>query len=417
MTDLFLGIDLGTSGIRCAVVDADCKPVAMTRSTYPDDTADGWWLAVEAGLHALAGEIGADMARIRAVAVDGTSGTMVLVDSTLTPVTPPLMYNSSGFIDEATRIAVHAPAGHITQGQSSALGRMLRLQSFDPDNRATHMSHQADFIAAKLMGHAGNSDENNSLKTGFDLEAGTWPDWFADTGVRMGLLPQVHTVGDVMGRVDDDVAARFGLNTMVQVRAGTTDSIAAFLASGVDQVGEAVSSLGTTLAIKMLSDVRVDDPARGIYSHRLGDKWLVGGASNTGGGVLLSHFNGDELATLSSQIDPEKTSDLDYYPLSKPGERFPVNDPALPPRLTPRPDSDVQFLHGMLEGIARIEQQCYAALSDLGAPDVTVIHTAGGGAQNDVWTAIRARVSGKPIKVAPNAEAAFGVANLCAVRG
>lgn len=54
--------------------------------------------------------------------------------------------------------------------------------------------------------------------------------------------------------------------------AGTTDSIAAFVAAGVSQPGEAVTSLGSTLAVKLLSEQRVDDAAYGVYSHRLGEK-------------------------------------------------------------------------------------------------------------------------------------------------
>jgi len=59
--------------------------------------------------------------------------------------------------------------------------------------------------------------------------------------------------------------------------AGTTDSIAAFVASGAQQLGQAVSSLGSTLAIKALSSRPVQDSSRGIYSHRLSkdELWLV----------------------------------------------------------------------------------------------------------------------------------------------
>ena len=63
----------------------------------------------------------------------------------------------------------------------------------------------------------------------------------------------------------------------------------------------------------------------------------TGGASNTGGAVLKHYFTDKQLQELSQQIDPDKPSGLDYYPLTKPGERFPVNDPNLMPRLTPRP--------------------------------------------------------------------------------
>jgi sugar (pentulose or hexulose) kinase len=55
------------------------------------------------------------------------------------------------------------------------------------------------------------------------------------------------------------------------VCAGTTDSIAAFVAAGVSQPGEAVTSLGSTLAVKLLSQQRLDDAAYGVYSHKLGE--------------------------------------------------------------------------------------------------------------------------------------------------
>lgn len=93
-----------------------------------------------------------------------------------------------------------------------------------------------------------------------------------------------------------------------------------------------VTSLGSTLAVKLLSTSRIDDARYGVYSHRLDDKWLVGGASNTGGAVLRQIFTDEQLEHLSEQIDPMKTSPLDYYPLPTVGERFPVADPNMAPR-------------------------------------------------------------------------------------
>jgi D-ribulokinase len=78
----------------------------------------------------------------------------------------------------------------------------------------------------------------------------------------------------------------------------------------------------------MLSDKPVEDSSRGIYSHRLGSQWLVGGASNVGCAVLRQQeFSTDELIELSKGIDPNQDTILDYYPLTKIGERFPENDP------------------------------------------------------------------------------------------
>ena len=99
-----------------------------------------------------------------------------------------------------------------------------------------------------------------------------------------------------------DIAAKYNFPKNCVVCAGTTDSIAAFIASGASSTGEAVTSLGSTLVLKLLSRTRVDNSQYGIYSHRFGDLWLTGGASNTGGAVLKQFFSNEELENLSQEI-------------------------------------------------------------------------------------------------------------------
>ncbi|MEM1285118.1 MAG: FGGY-family carbohydrate kinase [Pseudomonadota bacterium] len=417
---LVLGIDIGTSGVRTAVLNAAGEPIAsLARASHEADAgsnANAWWQAVQQAVRdqiTLVKQAGYDPREISGLAVDGTSGSMVLADADLKPVTPALLYNTAGFIAEAQRIAAFAPDPSITRGQSSALARMLHLQALDQESKAVHLLHQADFIVAKFAGQSLGSDDNNALKTGWDPEARSWPDWLSAAGVNTALLPKVSLVGEVIGKIEPAIADQFDLSSTLGLHAGTTDSIAAFLASGANQVGDAVTSLGTTLAIKLLSDTRVDDPASGVYSHRLGDNWLAGGASNTGGGVLAHFFSTDQLKDLSRLINPKIPSELCYYPLLKPGERFPINDPHLQPRLEPRPTDDALFLHGLLESMARIEETAYARLQALGAPRPARLFTAGGGAKNDIWTAIRARRIASKFKVPHHAEAAVGVARLC----
>ena len=414
---LSLGIDLGTSGVRTAVLEAG-RPVSMARAdhlpqTGPHIDAAAWWRAVQTCVHAqmtALAERGLDPADIARIAVDGTSGSMVLTDAALEPVSPALMYNSKGFGTEAAHIAALQAGAHITKGSNSALARAMRLTA-QARSAPAHLMHQADFIAAKLMGRGGVSDFNNALKTGFDPETGRWPAWIADV-IDPALLPDVRSPGAPVAPVAPDVAAQFGLSADAVVHAGTTDSIAAFLACAPLTEGVAVTSLGSTLAIKQLSAQRIDDPAVGLYAHRLGDLWLVGGASNTGGAVLKAHFSPDDLVRLSAQIDPEVPLGLDYYPLLEAGERFPVNDPALAPKMHPRPDTDAAFLQAILEGIAAIEARCYAQITQRGAAPASLIYTAGGGAANEVWTRIRARCLGQTPQIAAHTEAAIGAARL-----
>ncbi len=240
-----------------------------------------------------------------------------------------------------------------------------------------------------------------------------WPAWFEALGVRLDLLPRVQAPGTVFAAIEPGVADELGVARTVVVVAGTTDGCAGFFATGAGEIGEAVTSLGSTLVLKLVSDRPVFAPAYGIYSHRWGERWLVGGASNTGGAVLNALFGAERLEGLSAMlVDPEMPTGLDYYPLTVPGERFPISNPALPPRLSPRPESEAVFFQGVLEGIAAIEAQGYGRLLAMGADPVRSIRTVGGGAGNAAWTRIRRRVVGVPLEEAASQEAAAGTARL-----
>ena len=168
--------------------------------------------------------------------------------------------------------------------------------------------------------------------------------------------------------------------------------------------------------LKLISDKPVFAPEFGVYSHRLGDYWLVGGASNSGGKVLAQFFSSRQMHTMTAQLNPDKATGLDYYPLPAQGERFPFADAAKQAQLTPRPDSDVLFFQGMLEGIASIEALAYQRLAELGAPALTSVRSVGGGSQNPAWTQIRQHRL-KTVMIKPvQSEAAYGSA-LLALQG
>ncbi len=417
---LILGIDIGTSGIRTAVIDASGKLISMAQQAHVQQesamiNAEMWWNSVQTCIKSQTlslQELGLNPHEISAVSVDGTSGTMLLTDANLKPVTHALMYNSKGFIREGAIIDRIAPDFHITRGSNSALARALHLIQEDSEHHARHLLHQADFISAKLTGIGGYSDYNNSLKTGYDPGTKKWPEWVSDFGMDMALLPNVVAPGTAIAPILRTVAEELNLPASAIVYAGTTDSIAAFLACADPVPGVAVTSLGSTLVVKVMSQNRIDDPNIGLYSHSLGEGWLIGGASNTGGGVLAKYFTPSEIREYSSIINPEIPSGLNYYPLVSPGERFPINDPGLQPRLTPRPKEKWKFLQGLLEGMAKIEAECYHAIKDRGGNFPQTLYTAGGGAENATWTAIREMALGQKILNAKNTEAAVGVARL-----
>jgi hypothetical protein len=415
---LFLGIDFGTSGCRARVVDASGGDAGTAAVPLPPPSrpAPGWSEQDPAlwwdGLVAVLRRLPADLrARIAAAAVDGTSGTLLLADAAGRPIGPALLYDDARAVDEARHLAGTAPADAAVHSPSSGLAKALWLLAARPPG-GRHLLHQADWILGRLTGRFGASDENNALKLGYDPIARRWPGWLARTGVPAALLPEVRPVGEAVRTLAPAAAAELGLPPATLAVTGTTDSTAGAIAAGAADAGDGVTTLGSTLVVKVLSGRPVFAPAYGVYSHRLGDRWLVGGASNSGGAVLRRFFDDAELAALSARIDPAASSGLDYYPLLRPGERFPVADPGLAPRLEPVPADRAAFLHGLLEGIARIEALGYRRLAELGAPYPTRVLTTGGGAGNPAWTAIRARLLAVPVMPAADRDAARGAALL-----
>ncbi len=430
--NFYLGIDFGTTGVRSTAIDSSGNihsegEYNFTHNDEPPSELPSRW---ENALWAVIEQIPLVIrSQVRSIAIDGTSSTVMLCDTEGIPVCEPILYNDGRGVTVLDRLRAIAPANHTVLNATSSLAKLLwwledagtgdtgrRAGTGAPPLRRFFL-HQADWLAFLLHGKLGISDYHNALKLGYDVANLCYPSWLTEgiAGVSNAIapiLPQVVAPGIAIGPVTAQIGDRFGFPHDCIVCGGTTDSIAAFLASGVNSPGEAVTSLGSTLAIKLLSYTRVDDARYGIYSHKLGDLWLVGGASNTGGAVLRHFFTDTELDYYSKQIDPKQESLLDYYPLLKKGDRFPNNDPNLLPRLEPRPADPVEFLHGLLESIARIEGRGYELLQELGATPLTKVYTAGGGAKNLVWSAIRKRYLKVPVVTPVHTAAAYGSALL-----
>jgi Sugar (pentulose and hexulose) kinases len=294
------------------------------------------------------------------------------------------------------------------QGAGSGLAKALWLIARHP--QARRVCTQADWLASTLLGAPAPCDEQNALKLGYDPAARVWPEWLAWLDI-VGRLPTVVPAGTTLGWMPPEVLQRLGWSAPTRLLAGTTDSTAAVLVVEPLDVDTGVTVLGSTLVVKRLWRAQVEAPELGVYSHRLGRFWLPGGASNAGGTVLSSFFTGDELAALSRRIDPERDSGLDYYPLPAAGERFPVCDPSLQPRLTPRPEAPERFLHGLFEGLARIERDGYRRLESLGVAYPRRVVTLGGGAANPVWARLRQRILGVPVEACTQ-EPCWGTARL-----
>ncbi len=414
---LFLGIDFGTTGVRTSIIDENknevfnhsvviSNPISQSSLVYQNPNL--WWEAFIQNITFLKNKV--DLNDISKLSIDGTSGTVLLTDEHGLPLTNALMYNDAPGVEDAPFLE-KGPNHHPID--SIPTNPLVRALSLTKQQNLTNFKilHQADWIASKIINEFKYSDENNALKLGYDCVDRKWPDWFDKLPIKLNNLPEIKIPGQVMGLLNNKELIDLGFNKKTEIIAGTTDSIAAFLATGANKSGEAVTSIGTTLVVKAISDKPIFNKEFGIYSHRLGDKWLAGGASNVGGKIIKELFN-DKIDILSNQLDPNNLLNLNYYPLAQTGERFPINDPNKSPVLTPRPESETEFFQAVLEGITGVEKLSYEKIVEIGGSYPKTIFTIGGGSKNAKWNEIRKKILNVELKIPLSNDAAFGSALL-----
>ena len=432
---LYMGIDAGTQGARCVVVDEKGRPMAAhsapyrainvaTREGWYEQSPKDWQEAVEASIRACVGQLkdaGRSPEEIRALSVDGTSGTILALDADCRPLTEGIMYNDPRAGAQAAQ--VHAAMGDHEKklgfrfGASFSLPRLLWLMQAQPDiyEKSALLIHQADYINGLLCGEYAASDYSNALKTGYDLVDGRWPEAVTTAlGLDAGKLPRVLRPGEVIAPVSKAAAQRLGLSERTLVTGGSTDGYASALAAGAVKAGSWASIIGTTFVLKGVTEDLVIDPNGSSYSHRLpSGEWLLGGAGNIGGRTLNAAAGGrdfDELNAASESLIP---TGVRCYPLPGRGERFPfvkgdceafyIGD-VFGGRLYP----------AVMEGVGFAERLAFDHMAALGCPVGDAICATGGACRSDLWLRIRASILNRQLKVPVLVDAAMGSALLAA---
>lgn len=432
---LFMGIDVGTQGVRCVAADekgivhaahsvAFDKINAATQSGRYEQSALDWRAALE---EAITGSVntlkwaGLSADAIEAISIDGTSGTVVPLDGNNRPLSNALMYNDPRAKAEAQAVhqamRAHEQKLGLTFNASFSLPRILWIKNEWPEvyEKADVFAHQADYAAGLLSGEYRVSDYSNALKTGYDLLAGRWPEAIEQTlGIDTEKLPAITRPGAPIAHVSKEAAERLGLSTRTVVTGGSTDGYASALAAGAVQPGSWASIIGTTFVLKGVTERLLIDPNGSSYSHMLpSGAWMLGGASNIGGKCLnfaRGEAGFDELNRAAQDLVPTGAR---CYPLTGRGERFPFVDP----------DAEAFYrgdiLSGklypaLMEGVAFAERLAFERMETLGAQVGGVISTTGGACRSDLWLKIRASVLGRQLLLPEVVDAAMGSALVAA---
>ncbi|MCI3225065.1 carbohydrate kinase [Streptomyces sp. NP-1717] len=418
---MWMGIDLGTQSVRAVLVGDDgevlgagAAPLGGRRDgVRHEQSPDDWWEAARTAIgEALKSAPDGGSPPVRALAVCGTSGTVLLTDGRGRPLTPGLMYDDG----RATAEAALARERGLRVQPTWALPKVMWLLNEPGRTPDVHLTHQPDFIVSRLVGRRTPTDSSHALKTGYDLSGDTWPyDELRALGLDPGLFPEVVRPGALLGEVGAGGESATGIPAGTPVIAGMTDGCAAQIASGSLGVGSWNSVLGTTLVLKGVTAEPVHDSTGVVYNHRAPDGgWLPGGASGVGAGALGRAFPDADPARLDALAPAHEPSTALAYPLVARGERFPFLAPDATPLLLGEPRTDADHWAALLQGVGHAERLCLDYLDHLGAPQHGPLTFTGGGSRSAYWNQLRTDILGRSVHIPRHSEPALGMAVLAA---
>ena len=413
MTDVFVGLDLGTQSVRALAVSA--RGELLGRGSQPltgrraggrhEQDPDAWWPALAAACREALGDIAPE--RVHGVATCATSGTIVLVAGDGRALGPALMYDDARATEQAREL---------NMSPSWGLPKLRWL--IEQRSDGVRLAHQPDVITRRLVGEDVPADSSHALKTGYDVAAEEWPR--ALLREYGDLLPRVVRAGSQLGVVCTQSAAQTGLPVGTPVIAGMTDGCAAQIATGALVEGAWNSVLGTTLVLKGVSATPIHDPLGVVYCHRAPDgQWLPGAASSSGAGVLETTFPDRDPDDLGRRAAGHERTSVLAYPLVGRGERFPFVAPDAEAFLVGRPADEGEHFAALLQGLAFVERLCFDYLERLGARTGGELSLTGGATRSSQLNQLRADVLQRPVRLVHHAESAYGMAILAAaaVRG
>ncbi len=439
---LLMGIDIGTSVVKCVIFDPEGRELACARAktnvireeaAYSEiDMESLWELTKDCIREAITG-LTRRGEMISAIGISGTASGLWALDEKYRPVSRAILWNDGR---AAAIIASWEKAGTLRQifeiggntvfpGYPVALARWSKENSPENWNRVRHVIFNKDWIRWKLTGELATDPSDVGYLPGNIRERSYSNELFNLCGVPelRDKLPEIRDSGSVAGFVTSEIARELGLGKNVPVVAGLVDVAASTLGAGAYFPGTACSVIGTSCINSVISSEPIFEPQGvGISCATVGNTWIRS-LVNTAGTVnldwILNTLNlaENDFATLEAmaQSIPLGSGGILYLPyLNTTGVVSPVVNPYARGIF-----SGLSVNHGrremaraVYEGLALSIHDCYQNMS--GKCDSLTI--CGGGARSRFLLQMIADCTGKTIFVPEWAEfGARGVAILAGV--
>jgi xylulokinase len=432
--DLVLGLDVGTTNLKCLALDdtgtivaqgSEPTPRSHPRPDWTDFEPEPIWEAACRAIRAVVTQI-ENPAAIRGIAVSSLAESVVPIDSRGQPLAPAIAWFDLRTVAEYEWL--RDKVGYETLFKVSGLNpdpmfglcKILWVKNHDPltFKKVKHWLHFADYVAFRLCGIPATDPSLACRSLAYDLGRGNWASEILEAvGVPPSSFPPVCKSGTPLGLVTPSSATATTLPKTTVVSVGIHDHLSGAFAAGGLTAGVLFDSIGTSESLNSVFPKPVFDQSFAAHGLAQGAVWieeptcyLTGGLQTAGAAV---EWFRRELGGKSSTADL-----VDEASVAK--EAVPVFLPHLVRSLTPHPDTQAMgafigirstttrgaMFRAVLEGLAFEARAIADAMGTVaGLPPFEKILTIGGSLQNSLLTQIKADVYSFPIKVNPVREA------------
>ena len=423
MSEYFVGIDVGSQGVRVVLLDENGTMMSSTEKKWLLQNEGGieheqdpyqWWRAICECLQELSQR--KSLNNISRLSLVATSGTLLLLDASYRPLHPALMWNDKRATKEAEEanklFEAEGPDLGLQIRPTFTLAKALWMKRHKPEiwKQTKYVVSAGDWLITQLTGNKPITDFTNALKTGADLTNLSWPKTLSNLGIHEELLPPIVPPGTSLGTITIEVSKFTNLPTSCVVVSGVTDAMGAQIASGAVEEGQWVTTIGTGLSIKGNTIEKISGIESGLYSHRAWNgNWSVSATSHCGGDSLNKKFPSINFENYSAAAKKILFSSYLVLPLATRGEYFPFAHPKAIGFEKGKSNNSYDLFLGYLEGIAFIERLAMETIynfAEVSGPQISM----GGGASNSFWLEIRAETLGRPTVKPIETSSAFGAA-------
>ncbi|MDO9417602.1 xylulokinase [Pararhizobium sp.] len=434
---MYLGIDLGTSGVKSILIDDDQKivgeqssrPLEISRPhrCWSEQDPDLWWNAVCESMDGLAAHHGRELASVKGIGLSGQMYGATVLDASDRPLRPAILWNDTRTEKQCADLEARAPDVRRIAGRKPTPGvtatKLAWLRDNEPAvfDQVAHVLLPKDYIRLLLSGDKASDMADSSGTMWMDVAARDWSDTLLDaTGMQRLQMPKLHEGTEATGLLRGQLADRWGIKSRPVIAAGGGDNACGACGTGVIHDGEGTISLGTSgVLFVAMNEMRPSyDHAIETLCHSLPGVWhqmsVILSATSCVNWLsrLVKRPAADLVADLGTVL--RAPSPVVFVPFLD-GCWSPRSDAEIRGALIGLQHSsgDEELTRAVLQGVAFALLECADAFRATGT-SIEKLLAIGGGSRSDLWLSMIATCLGVELRVPEASElgAAFGAARL-----